>query len=129
VRIGEWIERYGRAWEDADAEAAAELFTEDATYQSSPFREPHRGREGIRQYWRRATASQSNVAIEFGQPVLQDRKAVVEWWARMDDDGEPLTLPGALILTFDDDGLCSALREYYNLEPGARIPPPAGWGT
>ena len=46
----------------------------------------------------------------------------------MDSDGTPVTLPGALLLDFDESGLCRALREYWNLEVGRRVPPPADWG-
>src|SRR5262249_1093956 len=36
----QWIERYRRAWETADADEVVDLFTPDASYRSSVFREP-----------------------------------------------------------------------------------------
>lgn len=126
--VEEWAEQYRRAWERADDEAAGALFTDDATYKADPFAEPHRGREAIRAYWREVTASQSNVIVAIGRPVVEGSRAVVEWWTQMDDDGTPLTLPGALILDFSDDGRCRGLREYYNFKPGTRMPPPTDWG-
>ena len=48
-----WIERYRRAWETADEEVVADLFTPKASYRSSVFREPYLGREAIRQGWGR----------------------------------------------------------------------------
>jgi hypothetical protein len=128
MQIDDWAELYARAWEEADDEAAGALFTEDATYRSDPFGDPHRGRDAIRSYWREVTASQSNVTVVVGRPVVEGRRAVVEWWTQMDNDGTPVTLPGALILEFDESGLCRALREYYNLEVGRRMAPPEGWG-
>lgn len=127
--VEEWAERYARAWEEADDEAVGELFTEDATYRSDPFREPHRGRDGIRRYWREVTSTQSNVEVSVGRTVVVGHRAVVEWWTQMENDGTPVTLPGALILDFDEIGLCRALREYWNLEVGRRMPPPDSWGT
>ena len=46
----------------------------------------------------------------------------------MVDDGEEVTLPGCLLLRLEDDGRCSDLREYWNVEPGTRDPFD-GWGT
>jgi uncharacterized protein (TIGR02246 family) len=74
VRVEHWAERYARAWEDADDEAAGALFTDDATYRSDPFREPHRGRDAIRAYWREVTASQSNVSVSMGRPIAEGRR-------------------------------------------------------
>jgi uncharacterized protein (TIGR02246 family) len=128
VRVEEWARRYARAWEEADAEAAAALFTEDATYRSDPFGEPHRGREGVRAYWRDVTASQAKVVVDVGRILADGNRVLVEWWTQMDSDGTPVTLPGALILDFDEAGLCRALREYYNVEVGRRLSPPEGWG-
>jgi ketosteroid isomerase-like protein len=122
-----WIEAYGRAWRDRDAEAVVELFTDDAVYRSSPFRAPHVGHVGIRAYWRTATATQERLELRFGAPIESGDKVVVEWWAVLSDDGEDVTLPGCLLLRFAPDGRCEELREYWHVEPGRRDPPP-GWG-
>jgi uncharacterized protein (TIGR02246 family) len=71
VGVDGWLERYRGAWEQGDADAAAALFTEDAVYRSSPFREPHIGQDGIRDYWAQATGSQSDTRVKIGRPVTQ----------------------------------------------------------
>jgi uncharacterized protein (TIGR02246 family) len=96
--LEEWAERYARAWEAADAEAAAALFTEDATYRADPFGDPYQGREGVRRYWRQVAATQANVEVAIGRTMAVGSRAVVEWWTQMDADGTPVTLPGALLL-------------------------------
>jgi hypothetical protein len=37
-----------------------------------------------------------------GQPTVAGNRAVVEWWTQMDNEGTPVTLPGAGILDFDE---------------------------
>jgi hypothetical protein len=127
VSTEDWIAAYGRAWVDRDPDAVVSLFTEDAVYRSSPFREPHVGSAGIRDYWTRATSTQEELDLRFGDPVVEGRKAVVEWWAIMRDEDAWITLPGALLLRFAADGRCEELREYWHLEDGKHEPPP-GWG-
>jgi uncharacterized protein (TIGR02246 family) len=129
VGIEEWADRYARAWEEADDEAAGALFAEDATYLADPFGDPHRGRDAIRRYWREVTSAQANVEVAVGRTMVVGKRALVEWWTQMDSDGSPVSLPGALLLDLDEDGLCTALREYWNLEVGRRLPPPPGWGN
>jgi hypothetical protein len=46
----------------------------------------------------------------------------------MRSDGAEVTLPGCLLLRFDEDGLCRSLREYWHFQPGSFDPPPE-WGT
>lgn len=123
----EWIGSYGEAWETADEDLIASLFTEDAGYRSSPFREPYRGREEIRAYWRRAAGSQRETRVRMGSPFGEGNRVAVEWWTTMVDDGGEVTLPGCLLLWFAADGRCADLREYWNLERGRRAPF-AGWG-
>jgi hypothetical protein len=48
--LADWIDGYRRAWEQNDADLLLTLFTEDASYRSSPFREPNLGHDGIRAY-------------------------------------------------------------------------------
>ncbi|GAA2575873.1 hypothetical protein GCM10010399_01820 [Dactylosporangium fulvum] len=131
----EWIERYRTAWLTKDADAAASLFTADGVYLSSPTKPPHVGSAAIAAYWRKATATQRDLELRFGRPVVDGRRVVVEWWATMVDpewkpeaDNPQVTLPGCLILRFDDAGRCEELREYYNPAFAETQPPPAGWG-
>jgi ketosteroid isomerase-like protein len=122
-----WIESYGRAWREKDADAAANLFTDDAVYRSHPFREPHVGAAAIHDYWERATRSQEELELQFGAPVVAGDRAAVEWWAQMRSEGEDVTMPGILYLRFAGDGRCEELREVWQVEAG-RHPPHAGWG-
>ena len=124
----EWIDAYSRAWVEADSDAAAALFTDDASYRWHPLREPEVGRDGVRSYWETVTATQSDVQVRFGGPVESGRRTAVEFWTIMRNEGEFVTLPGLMLLRFDSDGLCEELREYWNLEPGSHDPPQS-WGT
>ena len=125
--VGSWLEAYRRAWERADADAAAALFTEEATYRSNIFQEPYEGRDGVRRYWAEATSTQEDVRVAMGRPFTDGERVAAEFWTTMRNDGTDITLPGCLLLLFDEDGLCSALREYWHVEEGRREPPP-GWG-
>jgi ketosteroid isomerase-like protein len=128
LTVTEWLERYRTAWEHADDGAwVEELFTENASYRSSPFREPHLGHDAIRAYWRRATRAQGDVRVAIGRPVVDGDHVVAEWWTTLRDEEHEYTLPGALILRFADDGRVRDLREYWQVEPGTHAPPD-GWG-
>ena len=124
----EWIERYRRAWETADADEVVDLFTPDASYRSSVFRQPFLGREAIRQYWLRGAGTQREVAVRMGRPVETAARMAVEWWTTMIDPEEgEITLPGCLLLRFASDGRCRDLWEYWQVQPG-RQDPPEDWG-
>lgn len=127
MELTEWIESYRKAWVDADAEAAAALFAEDATYRSNIFEEPHRGRDRVAAYWREVTSTQSNVEVRMGRPITDGERVSVEFWTTMDSDGEPITLPGCMLLRFDESGLCATLHEHYEFAAG-RLTPPPEWG-
>jgi hypothetical protein len=128
MELREWLEAYARAWCDRNPDSVVALFTEDASYRSSPFREPSLGHAGIRAYGARATGSQEEVDVRMGEPLVDGHFVAVEWWATMRSEGEEATLPGCLLLRFDPDGRCSDLREYWNVTEG-RVPPHDGWGN
>jgi hypothetical protein len=124
-----WIDRYRRAWETADDGEAVELFTADASYRSSVFREPYIGSDAIRQYWQRGVGTQREVAVRMGRPVITgDRVAAERWTTMIDPDEGEITLPGCLLLRFAPDGRCQDLWEYWQVQPG-RQDPADGWGT
>ena len=125
--VGSWLEGYRVAWERKDTDAAAALFTEDATYRANIFEEPFEGREGVRRYWQQVTSTQEDVRVRIGTPFVDGDRVAAEFWTTMRNGGDEITLPGCLLLHFGDDGLCRALREYWHIQPG-RVDPPAGWG-
>ncbi|WP_434970219.1 nuclear transport factor 2 family protein [Microbacterium sp. bgisy207] len=126
-QIQAWLDRYGRAWEERDADAAAALFTADAVYREQPYDEPYRGREGVHAYWSRVTATQSDIRFRAGRAVGSGAHAAAEWWVTLRNEGADVTLAGEFFLVFDESGLVRELREYWHFHPGI-VEPPAGWG-
>jgi hypothetical protein len=130
VTVQEWIDAYGRAWEERDADAAAAIFTDDAIYRDNPLGPPHTGRDGVHAYWANVTSTQDAVKVRWGAPIVaaDQRKAAVEWWVTMLNGGAEVTLTGILFLRFAADGRCEELREAWHFD-AAHHDPPAGWGT
>jgi ketosteroid isomerase-like protein len=128
MQLEDWLDGYRQAWENKDSDAAAGLFTEDATYRSNIFEEPHQGREGIFAYWAEVTGTQEGASVAMGRPFVDGHRVAAEFWTVMKSDGEEITLPGCLLLEFDEDGLCRSLREYWQVGVGRLVPPPE-WGT
>lgn len=87
----------------------------------------HVGRPAIAEYWRRSLGQQRDTEVHVGEPLLSGRRAAVEWWAALTEDGEAASYSGTLFLTFDEDGLCRSLREVWTREPGHQRPY-KGWG-
>jgi SnoaL-like domain len=114
--LTEWLDAYGKAWEDRDPEAAADLFTENAVYQWGPFGRRLRGRVMIREAWADAVERQANV--KFGYEVMSatHRGGIVRWWCAMDvpSDAVRRQLEGVFRLVFDETGLCKGLEEWWN---------------
>ena len=111
-----WLDSYRSAWEERDPDAVIRLFAEDATYQETPFSQPMRGREAIRQYWSRAVVAYQE-AIQFGYEVLAitEVSAIAHWWAsfvRVSSKTQ-VSLDGVFVLAFDKSGRCQELREWW----------------
>jgi nuclear transport factor 2 (NTF2) superfamily protein len=113
--VAEWLAAYGQAWKARDADAAAALFTENATYQENAFEEPFDGRTGIHDYWSRVTADQRDVSFASNVITTFDGSAIAHWSARFTSasSGATINLDGVFLLEFDESGLCSTLREWW----------------
>jgi ketosteroid isomerase-like protein len=119
-----WLAAYGKAWETRDANAAAALFTAEATYQDVPFDPPHQGQEGIRNYWSGVTKDQRNVKFGYEVIAVSGSTGIAHWTAEFDVEPSKahLSLNGVFVLEFDADGRCRSLREWWHLksaEPAA----------
>jgi hypothetical protein len=117
-----WAETWAAAWLRKDGEAIAALYADDAPYRALAFRDP----DNASDYLSRTFAAETEVTCSFGEPVVSDDRAAVEWWASWIEDGQEITLAGATILRFDDGGKVVDHRDYWNEAPG-RVAPYAGW--
>jgi hypothetical protein len=133
--VRRWVDGYASAWRARDGEAAARLFTPDASYEAVPGlpEQTFVGRDAIRQYWIDVTSSQSDISVLSGDPLVRERRAAVELWVRLrapalnPAPGNAATIIETNVLQFGRSGLCRRNTEYYIVQTGWVEPPP-GWG-
>jgi SnoaL-like domain len=120
-----WADIWQRAWTTGDPNPIAKLYAEDATYRSHPMRNPEPG--GALAYTRREFALEQAVECRFGEPISTRDRAAVEWWASWVENEREVTLAGATVLRFDEEGRVQEHVDYW-VEGEGRIPPFSGWG-
>jgi len=111
-----WLGAYGRAWEGRDAQAAAALFAEGGIYQVTPFVEPLCGRAAILEYWREVARTEEKIRFGFKILAVTSDSGIAHWWASFVrvPPGMATKLDGIFLITLDDSGLCSSLREWWH---------------
>ncbi|HSD23240.1 MAG TPA: nuclear transport factor 2 family protein [Solirubrobacterales bacterium] len=109
-----WLAAYGRAWENRDREAAAELFSADALYAWGPFDELH-GRDAIRERWAEATAEQRDIRFRWEVLGSIGPTVVARWWCefRVQGHDRHVSLDGIFLIELDARGLCTSFREWW----------------
>ena len=120
-----WAHTWENAWPRSDVEAIAVLYAPGATYRSHPHRAPEEG--GARGYVTRQFGEEEAVTCRFGSPIAAGDRAAVEWWASWVEGGLELTLSGATVLRFDQDGQVVEHLDYWADSPGRLVPFPS-WG-
>jgi hypothetical protein len=111
-----WLGAYGRAWETRDPQAAANLFTEETTYQETPFDRTMRGLSAIMDYWSEVPRNQDQ--IRFGYEILSvtETIGIAHWWAtfvRIPSKVQ-VKLDGILIATLDEKNRCCTFKEWWH---------------
>ncbi len=121
-QLDAWLNAYGRAWEQHDNTHVDDLYSERAVYAETPFAEPMRGRDAIRQYASEAASAQEDV--KFGHEVLAitGTTGIARWWSsfRRIPSGVQVRLDGIFVLDFDAAGRCERLREWWHREETPR---------
>ncbi|MEX2650266.1 MAG: nuclear transport factor 2 family protein [Alphaproteobacteria bacterium] len=124
--LDKWIAQYKKSWEQLDTELFLTLFSDDASYQSSPFQMPARGSE-LRQMWDGLKTRQSGNHIELEVWRLEGDTAIVHWKGSSTiKDMGPRDGDGVFILRFAKGGRCRHLHEWQHWHPAA-APPTKGF--
>lgn len=114
-----WLDQLARAWKTQDADAMAELFIDDATDQTDPFKPPVHGKENLRQgfaWWMR---DQRDIHITIGQvDVIGNR-----FYAEIDSSwtvvssGEKIQERGLLVCDLEENK-ARTMREFWKTHKG-----------
>jgi hypothetical protein len=108
-----WLSAYKKSWETLDTNLILSLFTDDATYQVSPFAEPYQVRS-FEQTWKSHIDRQGGNHITLEIWHLSGDIAIVQWIAHtifFDSRGHRYG-NGLFRLRFTGDGKCRELREW-----------------
>lgn len=105
-----WRDVWQRGWRAGEAEEILQLYAANAYFQSHPFRQPVVPAD----YIVPTLAEEESAACEFGEPIVEDDRAAVEWSAetRLKDGGRE-KLAGVSLLRFDADGLVIDQRDFW----------------
>jgi ketosteroid isomerase-like protein len=112
-----WMDAYGVAFKEQDADAAAALFTPDSTYQWGPFGETLLGPDEIRGKWEQVSDPPANpVTFHYEVIAVTDAVGVVRWLATHSypEDGKRFRYDGIFEVALDGDRLCTSFREWWN---------------
>ena len=118
--VQNWLDEYGRAWVNGDPDHLVALFSDTATYRETPFNDPMKGRQEIREYWQK-NAADAQEDVEFASQVwaVKDDTAIAGWQARLTrkDSGARAELDGAFRLVFSHElgkFQCTVLEEWWH---------------
>ena len=100
-----WADAWRRGWESLDPEAILACYADDAVLSTEPFREPYRGRAGVRDYVARVFGEEEDPRVWMAEPIVDGDRAAVSWWASLREEGRESTLAGTSVLRFDATGL------------------------
>jgi len=120
-----WIDAWDRAWRAKDPAPLAAVYAENVVFRSHPFREP----QSPLVYARGAFDEEGEeLELWWNDPIVAGERAVVEWWATLTENGEPVTLAGASVLTFRENGQVVDQHDYW---AGAdrHVAPWNGWAV
>jgi len=107
-----WLAAYERAWRTAGTAALGELFTEDATYQLSPYEKPLAGLDAIAEMWEaEREGPDEGFTMKSALVALDDNTAVVRVEVEY-ERSTPLEYRDLWVIRFGEDGRCRSFEEW-----------------
>jgi ketosteroid isomerase-like protein len=112
----QWLDAYGSAWQTRNPQAAVALYTDDGTYQVTPFLEPLRGSQAILDYWTEITRTVENISFAYEILTVTEQFGIAHWQASFvrTPRGLPTKLDGIFVIRLNAEGKCTSLREWWH---------------
>jgi ketosteroid isomerase-like protein len=115
-RIKKVMKKYGKAWEEQDANLILACFTKKGIYQESPISKPYVGHAQIKNFWKKEVVTNTkNIKFKLGKCYLSKDEKIgfAEWECRNSHLGKKIRMVGIMILKMKGDKI-TYLNEYWN---------------
>jgi ketosteroid isomerase-like protein len=108
------LERYKRAWERRDPDAAMELYSDGAEVRLDPFEEPARGANEIRAIWNDVAATQDHVEFDAERVWVVESTVLASWHAAFTrrSNAERVRIRGFSTFELDASGLIQRAKQW-----------------
>lgn len=109
------IDSFAKGWERTQPETILSVFADDPVFQDSPFSEPIRGRDALRQYWADTPYHQADVHVSSGEIFSAGPwfSTEIKVTYRRRRTGELVETRGALFCETDGDRI-TEMRMYWH---------------
>lgn len=135
TNIREIANAWAQAWEGADSEAFAALFSDDVEYRDDQAGRISRSSDELKVFHAHFAAALSNVKLVFTKVMQDGLDACLEWrfsgvhsgvFHGRAPTGRAFTSPGCSVIRLTDDGKISRCTDYYDGAGVARQLAPTG---
>jgi uncharacterized protein (TIGR02246 family) len=108
------LDRYKRAWEKRDPDAAVALYREDAEMRLDPFEDALQGANAIREFWNNVAATQANVEFDAERVWVSGPTVLASWHAAYTwrQTAERYRVRGFATFELDDAGLIARHKQW-----------------
>lgn len=106
------VDRFNQAFNRHDADALAELLTDDTVFEdTSPAPDGRRveGKAAVTEFWRAWFAHNPDARFEAEEAIISGNRAVIRWVYRKTRNGQPWHLRGVDIFTVRDGKVAAKL--------------------
>lgn len=113
-----WMEAYGRASRENDAQASVDLFTQEAEYYETPFDAPMIGRDAIFRYWQKGTQTLTDKESTYEILSVKKNVGIAHWQSKFTviESGKRLLLDCVFLVDFEVEGKCKVFREWWHIK-------------
>ena len=108
-KVSTWISRYVVAWNTNDPDEIGQLFSDDATYYTAPFRQPWRGRRQIVEGWLDRKDEPGETTFVWEPVSLTDEVSIIQGVTTYPDE----TFSNLWLIRLDDAGRCREFIEWW----------------
>ncbi|MEA2647151.1 MAG: hypothetical protein QOE92_2234 [Chloroflexota bacterium] len=107
-----WVARYVAAWDSNDRDEIAALFTDDAEYLTTPFREPWRGAAAIVDGWLERRDEPGDHAFRHEVVGIDGDLGFVQGWTDYPGQDPPAYV-NLWVIRLTGDGRASSFTEWW----------------